>query len=284
MEKAKKITTSCFLIIILIFNVYIPTLANNQNFNIALEKLNKLPAEEKEILQNAIKNPRFENFSKMSLSDQQLIRKITEKPNIYLSVAEIWNDQTVLIYNTSDQNVKIANTGGYLEIVRIINENTFTINGEEHYFEYEYEYKEDFSINVEASTMDKYDDIRDVFPTSSPSWTETSNPGGGWTYTGSSWHNLYLTNSIGNYTIGVLAILIGIVVDPLDGALFGAAALLLNSAFTNSSVAKFYKMRYNHATLPQIYRHEAYHCYAVWQGQDHFLGVEFKYFVFAPNY
>jgi hypothetical protein len=276
-KKGIKHSLSIVLVLSMIFSITSPAFASDKNGNPAIERINQFPADEKKLLQSAIDDPEFANSSELSTSNQKLIKKITEDPKLNLAIAEVHNNQIILIYNTSDSDVKITSTDGYVEVIERADKNTFIINGEKHHIEYKYE--EDFDHNNDIT--DKVTDTNEVSSTSG-SWMEISNPGGGWRSTSSGWHNLHFENAIKSYSAATLAALIGYFVTPLAGVLLSAATLLISSQFSNSSTAKIYRTDYDHWDAPRAYKKSSYHCYAVWQGENKFLGIETKYFGWAP--
>ena len=100
------------------------------NTNLILERSNEFSSHENELLQSAIDGAELVNLQMLSRSDQQLVEEATRNPNSYLVLAEIVLDYVVLIYNTSDENVIIAITDGYVEIIHQLDEGVFLINGE----------------------------------------------------------------------------------------------------------------------------------------------------------
>jgi hypothetical protein len=122
---------SFVLVFLMIFNVTLPAFANNgNNGNMALDKINNLPADEQKLLRRALENPEFTNIDELSVSNQDLIKTVTKDPNLYLFLADVFDSQTILIYDTPDSDVKVGITDGYEEVVKMIDEETFSINDE----------------------------------------------------------------------------------------------------------------------------------------------------------
>jgi len=54
--------------------------------------------------------------------------------------------------------------------------------------------------------------------------------------------------------------------------MIGLASIFLGSIYTNTSLAKIYQINYKHQY--PIYKQEYYQAYAVWQGENKYLGYE----------
>ncbi|MBD1383621.1 hypothetical protein [Metabacillus arenae] len=268
MKNGLKLSISLVLVFLMIFNISMPVFAKGENSNPALERIKELPTNEKQLLQNAIDKPGFTNVSELSASNRNVVNKFTKNPQLYLADAAVVNNQVVLLYNTSDLNVMIASTNGHVEVVEKKNENTFIINGKTHKIKNIYE-EEAVRASEEPITA------------SSNSWVEGSNPGGTWYVSSTSWHDLHFENTIGTYTVGALATIISFFVYPVAGVVIGVASLLLGSAYTNTSVAKVYKTAYKHKY--PIYKRDHFRAYAVYQGNNIFLGTENKYYHRTPG-
>ncbi|MEK3990524.1 hypothetical protein [Robertmurraya sp. FSL R5-0851] len=256
----------CLLVVSLLFNVSLPVFAEEGSTTLPLENKD-ISKEEKQVLKDAIDNPVYVNEKRLSKKNRDIVKKFTKNPDEYLVEATIINDQPVLLYNTSDVDVKIANTDGIVEVIERKNENTFTINDVTHTLNYE-EVSEELntsSSSLEGTTM-----------AASSGWVAGSNPGGTWYVNTTSWHNVHASNAFGSYTVGALATLISYFVNPLVGVVTGIASILIGSMYSNTSVAKVYKTTYTHQY--PIYRRDHFQVYAVYNGNNIFLGTENKYY------
>lgn len=262
---------SILLISILMFNMLLTTFAfasDGQNNN-ATNKIKNLSKTERSSLEYALENKNYKNISELSNLQKNLIAETTANPEKYLANAEVIDGQSVLIYNTDNDNVKLGYTDGYVEIVQDLGDGVFLINGEKHTFKYEFIEDTDSSENEEIIT-----------PMST--WVElSSKPSGTFTSYYAGWHNIHAENNFANLTIAGLAIIIGYYVKPLAGVLISTAATLIASSYSNTSVAKVYKTSWQHDSY--IYRMETYMVYAVYQGNDHYLGWEEKFFTYVPG-
>lgn len=271
MKKSMKISISVLLVISLVFSTFLPTLASSEESFSTMDNIQEMPKKERALLEAAIADKNYSNLTELTTSQRKLISEITSDPNKYLSFAEVVDGHTVLIYNTDDVNVHISYTDGQIEIVERIDESTFLINGEKHVFKFE---------KVDEYKNESKEDV--ISPTSS--WVELSHrPSGTFVSHSAGWHNIHAQNAFATYTVGTLATIIAFFVNPLVGVVVGVASMLISSQYSNTSVAKAYKVSYRHQDLPNIYRMESFHAYAVWQGRDYFLGVERKYYAWAPN-
>lgn len=260
---------SILLVSALMFNMLLPTIsfASNEQSNNVMNRINNLPKNERSSLAYALENKNYANISVLSTSQKNLIAETTANPEKYLNNAEVVAGQSVLIYNTDDENVKIGYTDGYIEVVENLGEGTFLINGEKHTFKYEF--IEDKSVNEDVIT-----------PMST--WVQIShNPGGTFSSSSAGWHNIHAENAFVNYTVSALAIVVALFVKPLAGAMISVAAMLIASTYSNTSVAKVYKTSWNHNT--NLYRMETLMVYAVYQGSDHYLGWEERFYTYVPG-
>ncbi|PYZ95944.1 hypothetical protein CR205_16340 [Alteribacter lacisalsi] len=234
--------------------------------------LSEMTAEEKEKVEASVESPSFTNMTELSADNQRLVEEVSENPDVHLEKAAYVNGEEIIIYSTPDSDVKVASTEGYAEVVEQIDEKTFLINGERHTVEHKNK-----DVKKDSSASDE-----NVAPLSS--WTEISNPGGPWVSVSTGWTDLHFNNAIGTYSTGTLAIIIGSLVPSVWGLVvgIGVASMLISSNFTNSSAAKVYRVNYEHGDAPQVYRQTSFHSYAVWEGQDHFLGIDREYYSWSP--
>ncbi|MEH6990884.1 hypothetical protein [Cytobacillus firmus] len=278
MKKLLKPGFSIFLASLLVLSLALPGYAagkdgKSKTSNLAFEKISEMPKEKKQIVEEALDNPGFKNRSELSKSETGLVNKVTKAPSTYLQDADIVKDESVLIYGTDDPNIMVSNTDGYVEVIEKLNESSFTINGELHKIHVTSEEEQVKKTAEEQNTIEAY---------SSSSWVKGGNPGGTWTVIWSGWRNLHLENTIGTYTVGALATLISLFTFPvLTSGMIGLASIFLGSIYTNTSVAKIYQINYKHQY--PIYKREYYQAYAVWQGENKYLGYENIYYHRTPG-
>lgn len=110
-------------------------------------------------------------------------------------------------------------------------------------------------------------------------WQPISNPGSVWSLLSSKWYDVYLQNTFINYSVAILALILGAYTYTLDGGrLIDCAEFLISSIYNNcSSVAKVNKRSFS-SSLGSDYRHETYYDYAVYKGNDYYLGLEQRFF------
>lgn len=215
---------SVALFFTMMMNVALPVFAaQNEENNMALERINKCRDVEQKLLKSAIYNPEFTNTSELSTSDQELVYKITKNPNLYLAAAEVVEGQVVLIYNTSDADVKIAITDSYVEVIKFDN-NTVFINGEEHHFEIS-------------------ETLRDISLTHLPpnAYPIDYHPGCSWTYVQSWTQNFIAPNPFVSYSVGALATIISHFLGFTLGEtlVFGVASAFITSEWGGTRYADF---------------------------------------------
>ncbi|MCS0824683.1 hypothetical protein NX029_11940 [Cytobacillus firmus] len=274
MKKLLKPGFSIFLASLLVLSLALPGYAAaSKTSNLALEKISEMPKEKKQKVEAALDNPGFKNRSELSKSETGLIIKVTKAPSTYLQDADIVEGETVLIYGTDNPNVVVSNTDGYLEVIEKLDENSFTVNGELHKIHVTSEEDQVKKTAEEQNAIEAY---------SSSSWVTGGNPGGNWSVIWSGWRNLHFENTIGTYTVGALATIIGLFTFPvLTSAMIGIASIFLGSMYTNSSAARLYQINYKHQY--PIYKREYYQAYAVWEGKQTYLGYKNIYYHRTPG-
>ncbi|KAF0817640.1 MULTISPECIES: hypothetical protein [unclassified Cytobacillus] len=278
MKKWLKPGFSIFLASLLVLSLALPGYAagkdgKSKTSNLALEKISEMPKEKKQRVEAALDNPSFKNRSELSKSEAGLVNKVTKSPSTYLKDADIVKDESVLIYGTENPNVVVSNTDGYVEVIEKVDENSFTINGEVHKIQVTSEEDQVKNKEEEQNAIEAY---------SSSSWVSGGNPGGNWSVIWSGWRNLHFENTIGTYTVGALATIIGLFTLPvLTSAMIGIASILLGSIYTNSSAARLYQINYKHQY--PIYKREYYQAYAVWEGKQIYLGYKNIYYHRTPG-
>jgi|GEM_PF-6969732 len=278
MYRGAKVLTSLLLVLIIVINVVSPVLAETEQNDTYLSISN-------ERLKMSVDKPKLSNMEDFTRKEQLLINRITKNPKLYLEYADIINDTEVLIYGTEDPTVKIGSTGGYIEVVTKKGDEIYVINGVEHRITFTY--VEDNAITkneIDLSDSKPFlEEESNDFQIYSGRWIETSYVAPPWRSVHSGWYNIHLENAVKTYTWAVLVMIATSIVNPLAGVVGGIVSLWVGSQYTNSSVAKVYKVFYEHETYPSLYKMESHHCYAVWEGEDKFLGIDRKYYEYSYN-
>ncbi|MFC3210665.1 hypothetical protein [Planomicrobium okeanokoites] len=283
---------SIILVVAMLFSVSTPAFANTKESNV-FKGIENFSVEKEVKLKKAIQNTKFKNQSEQSAANQRLISKTTNNPEENLEYADVVEGQTVLVYKTSE-NKKVAVTDDFVEIVEQVDENTFLINGVEHNIEYTYEEEfstgSDFTVNDSSKELvDEKDfyandsSIGTLATTNYSGFSVIPNPGGTWNRVSSGYHNVYLENKIGSYTVAGLSAVIGFVIGGVLGNVYGAVAgfiagIALGSQYTNSSTARAFIVHYERSSLPAFYKKTGTSAYAMWNGSPKYLGFKAHYY------
>lgn len=176
---------------------------------------------------------RNNNFAKLERVAEILSSQSTEMET------HVWiGDALYAVYKTDDPKVKLTLSGTEFQVVEYVNDSTFLIDGEE------------MTISIEVR--------QDHVPAGyRASWLEISDPGGSWTYDGSYDINVALNNAISNFTIGVLATVLGFVAGNQTGGLIcslvsiasGVISVAQQLADPNLSVVKIRRHVYKNGSL-----------------------------------
>lgn len=285
---------SIFLVFMMLFSISAPAFANNYSAkekekDSVYESIEKMPKEKKEKLYDAIKNFSFKDSKEYSKGDQKLILQATGNYKDNLIIADVIEGKTVIVYQTEVDNIQVAVTGDTAEIIEIVDENTFLVDGKEVTVKYSYEeepapFEEDSSPTVNA-TQPTIDELMMATSTSSTysNYARTGNPGGSWVHTTTSTHNVYFSNAIGTFTMSALAAVIGYKVGNVYGSVVGGAmgfvaGLLLTSSYTNTSVTRLVILHYKHASYPWLYKRTYTKDYAYYKGSYIYLGAQYHYY------
>lgn len=152
-------------------------------------------------------------------------------------------------------------------MVKRKNENTFVINGEELHVEIT-EHTEEITPDGSLPS--------NIYP--------VADPGCSWTYVQDWWVDVTIDKTFGTITIGALAAILTLSLNPAAAAAISIAASLVYSQFYDASTAEIHRFQYvGHIDYPPPIYYQTYfkivdYSYALWQGQRHYLGFEVTFY------
>ncbi|MDI6641710.1 MAG: hypothetical protein QME68_05305, partial [Elusimicrobiota bacterium] len=212
------------------------------------EYMNRLPKTEREKIEKRINEPLLTNLSELSNENQKIVNEtVGETKN--LAWAMVHEGKPVLFYTTSDGDIYVTITDGYVEVISFKKDNIMTINDKD--IAYELEITESKSLTQVSE--DEYE-----YPLAA-SYVDIPNPGGTWSYITT--RNIDNTWSVVLIEVGVAAIAVFIVhsftskLPPAyDYAASIAAGLVAHVLASQVKSARFVQEEYEHNTLFKTYK------------------------------
>ncbi|SMP66894.1 hypothetical protein [Anoxynatronum buryatiense] len=244
---------------------------------------NELSSVDKAIIEERIKDLSLSNLHELSHENQKLVNETITGRNS-LRIAAVYENEAVLIYATSNPNVHVGITGDFVEVIKLNDDGTITINDEQHTVEVVI--SED--IDEKSSALSKEDKSGDMDLQSRSSYLPISNPGGNWTHINTRNIDITLQKNIVSYTTAALAVIICLKVPALlvsEQFYIGMASQFIsNVAVRNSNFVRINQRKYSHNTGFKTYRYRERGWSKNLQGQIVTDNIWYaRYIAWAPN-
>ncbi|WP_337020131.1 hypothetical protein [Oceanobacillus massiliensis] len=200
------------------------------------------------------------NNNELSKENKQIAKKTLENFKDNLNYADINNGEKNIILDTDNEDIFVAITDGTIEVVERVGEFDFLINGEKNHFEVTITDGPDDSaltVNGEVGTMAT------------------------WKYESSKWVNVNAQRNFSTYTASALGGILGTIFGGIMGGYWGsmAAGLAVGAAYNYASssqyptnVGRSHIFMYTKGTLPLVDRKTVSYDYAVYRGENVYLG------------
>lgn len=245
----------------LIFNISPSFAFASQTDSKSSEAMSNLSKAEQQDITNhleTLKSESADNSNELSKENKQIVAKTLEDFEGNLNYADINDGQKVAILDTDKKDTLVAVTDGIVEVVEKVSENDgeydFLINGEKHHFE--------FTIS------------------DSPEDGQTSMKN--WDFQSSKWVNINAERNFSTYTAGALGSILGTFLGGvlsggwsvlISGLAVGAAYNYVASSAYPTNVGNSHVYLYTSGPEPLVDRRAVSNDYAVYQGQNVFLGT-----------